>query len=256
MALLSNLAKETNILLKLRLENIDDHFSAFDVNKGLMDKMRLDELYFSRNANGYFKVEKNKFNKSLLTFAASKVPKTSIIFAFKFDGLWQLRGGLTVTDDIGIFGYTLNAPFEMEPDEFILPSELRGGTCMIIGINTTTTNVDMTLRAFAEKQINDGPYTGKISWNRYENNSNIEFSSELKISNTVPRQFIKFGPALAQNIAVHGAIVEQPNVQNTLVNKSMASDTKPMMMKFGSVEIDLNNLPPLPEWTSADDESN
>lgn len=254
MALLLKLAAKTNDLFKLRLEDNESRFSVFDFVNGSMNKMRPKDYYCSKLANGIFTLGKNEMKQSLITFAATSVPTISIVFAFQINGLWQLCGGLTVTNDIGIYGYPLRTTFETAPSVFASPSEFRSGTVMIIGINTFKDNVTMTLKIFAENENKEGPYFGEIQWGRNQNDSNIVFGTTLQIANTVPRKYFNFeSPAMAQ---VQNIVNVKSSAQlslSTNIEPKPKMDHAPMM-KMEDIGFNMDELPPLPEWSTTDDE--
>lgn len=158
----SKLAAKANVIFKLRLEDTDDGFSVFHPAGGTIKRVQKTESFLSDYANGYFVFDKNEFNQNLLTFNSSSVKKVSIVFVFKIDGFWRFQGGLIVTEDIGIIGYTLHTTFEMAPRVFNYPIKFDKNTVMIIGIDTKKTSVTMKLKVFADSKNENGPYIGEM----------------------------------------------------------------------------------------------
>lgn len=235
----SKLATKANVIFKLRLEDADNDFGVFHQADGKIKHVQPTEHFYSNYANGYFEFGKNEANQSLLTFASSSVKKTSIVFVLKIDGLWRFRGGLIVTEDIGVIGYPLHTTFEMAPRVFNYPSKFDKSTVMIIAIDTKKTTVTMKLKVFADSMSQNGPYMGEIQWNRYSNDSNIVFSPSLQAANGVRRTYSNRDSAK----------VKQP-----MAVRSNEPQQEVIRVPEEKNEINWSDLPPLPSWTSTDDE--
>lgn len=164
----SDLATKADVVFQLKLDDIENKFSVFDATDTAMKLVHGTEHFFSHYANGCFIIEKNDLNQCLLTFVSTSITKFSIVFVIKIDGLWRYRGGLIVTEDIGLIGYPLHTTFETSSGELSFPAKFHKNTVMVIGIETKKSIVTMSLEVFAEEtDKQDGPYYGDISWFRY-----------------------------------------------------------------------------------------